>query len=139
MICYLNGEFLPAAEARISPFDRGFLFGDGVYEVLPAYGGRLFRLPHHLRRLQNNLGAVALANPYTDADWAVILSRLLAENGGGELSLYLELTRGVAPRAHAFPANTPPTVFAYADTLTPLDPLLVKSGIAAITVPDLRW
>ena len=136
---YLNGAFLPPVEARVSAFDRGFIFGDGVYEVIPVFGGRLFRLPHHLARLGNSLREIRMTNPLPAAEWQRVFERLVEIQGGGELSIYLQITRGVAPRDHAFPPNLAPTVFAYAAPLKYPPAEEVERGIAAITAPDIRW
>ena len=120
-------------------FDRGFIFGDGVYEVIPVFGGRLFRLPHHLARLDNSLREIRLANPLKPGVWQALFERLVQEQGGGELSIYLQITRGVAPRDHAFPPNVTPTVFAYAPPLKYPPAEEIERGIAAITAPDIRW
>ena len=136
---YLNGAFLPPAEARVSAFDRGFVFGDGVYEVIPVFGGRLFRLPHHLARLDNSLREIRMTNPLPAAEWQRVFERLVEIQGGGELSIYLQITRGVAPRDHAFPPNLTPTVFAYATPLKYPPAEQVERGISAITAPDIRW
>jgi D-alanine transaminase len=135
---YLNGVFLPLAEAKVSVLDRGFIFGDGIYEVIPVYGGRLFRLPHHLQRLDQSLAAIRLANPLTHPQWQHLLEELVVRNGGGDQSLYLQLTRGVADRDLRLPADTPPTVFAMS---TPIEtpPGARPAGIKAITVEDIRW
>jgi D-alanine transaminase len=139
-IAYLNGEFLPREKACVPVMDRGFLFGDGVYEVIPVYAGRLFRRPHHLKRLQNSLDAVRIANPMTVEDWTAMLEELVARNGGGDQSLYLQVTRGVAPRRdHAFPDETRPTVFAMSTQSAPPAASDRTQGIAAITLPDIRW
>ncbi len=138
-IVYLNGRFLPQDQAFVPVMDRGFIFGDGVYEVIPVYGGRLFRLEEHLQRLDNSLAGIRLANPYSHAQWAEVLQQLVAENGGGNQSLYLQLTRGQAPRDHAFPADTPPTVFASTSPLKPMPEATLKNGIQAITLEDIRW
>jgi len=135
---YLNGDYLPAAEARISVLDRGFIFGDGIYEVIPVYGGRLFRLAHHLERLDHSLDGIRLANPLSHQRWQAILEELVRRNGGGDQSLYLQLTRGVADRDHRFPVGTEPTVFAMSTPLEPVDPELL-AGVAAMTVEDIRW
>lgn len=135
---YLNGEFLPPDQARVSVFDRGFIFGDGVYEVIPVFGGRLFRLPHHLSRLDASLGAIRLRNPHTQQEWNDIFTRLLAA-GSGDQSIYLQITRGVAPRDHAFPPNITPTVFAYAQPLKYSPPEQLAQGVAAVTAADIRW
>ncbi|BAV32526.1 cytochrome C550 [Sulfuricaulis limicola] len=135
---YLNGEFLPPDQARVSVFDRGFIFGDGVYEVIPVFGGRLFRLSHHLARLDASLSAIRLRNPHTPMEWNDIFTRLLAA-GSGDQSIYLQVTRGVAPRDHAFPPNITPTVFAYAQPLKYSPPEHLAQGVAAVTTADIRW
>ena len=116
-IVHLNGEFLPIEQAKVSVLDRGFLFGDGVYEVIPVYGGHLFRLDQHLHRLEHSLAAIRLHNPHSHDRWRDILNDLVQRNGGGDQSLYLQITRGVAPRLLAFPADNAPTVFAMSTTL----------------------
>lgn len=138
-IVYLNGSFLPLHEAHVSVLDRGFLFGDGVYEVIPVYGGRAFRLEHHLARLDHSLQGVRLGNPFDHAQWSDVLTALIRHNGGGDQSLYLQVTRGVAPRRdHAFPARVQPTVFAMSTPLS--EPgAAVQNGITAVTVDDIRW
>ena len=139
-IVYLNGLFLPADEARVSALDRGFLFGDGVYEVIPAYGGRLFRVGAHLDRLDQSLEGIRMANPLGHAQWSAVLRELVARNGGGDRSIYLQVTRGAAPRDHAFPAEATPTVFAMTTELPSHAPdALHSSGVEAITVEDIRW
>ena len=138
LIVYLNGEFLPAAEARISVLDRGFIFGDGIYEVIPVYGGRLFRLAHHLERLDHSLDCIRLANPMSHKHWQDVLEELVKRNGGGDQSLYLQITRGVAERDHSFPPDTEPTVFALSKPLEPVS-LELHGGISALTVEDIRW
>lgn len=135
---YLNGQFLPPDQARVSVFDRGFIFGDGVYEVIPVFGGRLFRLSHHLSRLETSLAAIRLRNPHTQRQWNDIFTRLLAA-GSGDQSIYLQVTRGVAPRDHAFPPNITPTVFAYAQPLKYSPPEQLARGVAAVTAADIRW
>lgn len=137
-IVYLNGEFLPADEAKISVFDRGFIFGDGVYEVIPVYGGRLFRLSNHLDRLDHSLENIRLANPLDHHYWKAILEELVQRNGGADQSLYLQITRGVAERDHGFPPGSEPTVFAMSKPVSEPTPDL-REGISAITVEDIRW
>jgi D-alanine transaminase len=139
---FLNDQFLPAGEARVSVFDRGFMFGDGVYEVIPVYGRRLFRLPHHLQRLDASLAAIGLAQPLSHARWSEVLARLVRDGtagGDGDMSVYLQVTRGVAPRDHAYPKDVPPTVLAYAQALSYPEPAQVSRGVAAVTVVDPRW
>ena len=138
-VVYLNGEFLPPDQAQVSVFDRGFVFGDGVYEVIPVFGGRLFRLPQHVQRLENSLAAIRLRNPHRIEEWTKIFLRLIADNGGGDLSIYLQITRGVAPRDHAFPPNIAPTVFAFAQPLKYAPPEQLAAGVAAIITADIRW
>lgn len=136
---YLNGEFIPSDEAKVSVFDRGFIFGDGVYEVIPVFGGRMFRLPHHLARLEASLTAIQLRNPHTARQWNDIFTRLSANNGTVDQSVYLQITRGVAARDHAFPPNISPTVFAYASPLNYPPAEQLAKGVAAITTADNRW
>lgn len=136
---YLNGEFVRPELAMISPLDRGFIFGDGVYEVIPVFGGRLFRLPHHLQRLRNSLAAIDVVVPLSSEQWRQVLQRLVDEAGGGDQSLYLQVTRGVAPRNHAFPENTKPTVFAYTQRKVFAPKSAQQSGAAVITAADIRW
>jgi D-alanine transaminase len=133
-IIYLNGEFVPLNEAKVSVMDRGFLFGDGVYEVIPVYGGRPFRLEEHLRRLKNSLQGIRMESPLTDAAWKEVFNRLI--DGKPDQSIYLQVTRGAAPkRDHALPEETEPTVFVMC---TPIAPIPVD-GVRAITVEDIRW
>ncbi len=138
-VVYLNGEFQPADQAKVSVFDRGFLFGDGVYEVIPAYNRRLFRLDEHLERLQHSLDEIRLKNPYSTAQWKACLEALIQKNTFSELSVYLQVTRGVAARDHAFPQQVQPTVFAMANEMVPLNPVYYEQGVAAITLNDNRW
>jgi len=136
---YLNGEFLASDQAKISVFDRGFLLGDGVYEVIPVYAGRSFQLMGHLRRLQSSLGGVRMQNPMSDTDWTNMISTLIEKNGGGDQSVYLQVTRGVAPRDHVFPTGVKPTAFAMSNPLQAVPEKYKQQGIAAITLPDIRW
>jgi D-alanine transaminase len=139
-LVYLNGAFLPPAEARVSVMDRGFLFGDGVYEVIPAYSGRPFRLEEHLRRLDNSLAAIRMRPPHTQQEWQNILVRLVANDREADLSLYLQVTRGAAPsRDHAIPADITPCVFAMATPIGPPPGDVTQRGIAAIVRDDIRW
>ncbi len=132
---YINGEFLPLAEISISPLDRGFVFGDGVYEVIPVYGGQPFRLESHLQRLDNSLDAIRLANPYPHTQWHILLDQLIEKNQSGNQSLYIQITRGIAERDHAFPASNAATVFAMSKPL----PVSQQAPIKAITLEDIRW
>lgn len=137
---YLNGVFLPLEDAKVSAMDRGFLFGDGVYEVIPSYGGHLLRVTHHLKRLQNSLDAVRIPNPLTPGEWTSILKKLIAENDGTDQSLYLQVTRGAAAkRDHAFPKDLVPTVFAMSAPLSASFDIRNEPGVKAITLDDTRW
>jgi D-alanine transaminase len=139
-LCYLNGTFQPLEQAAVSPMDRGFLFGDGVYEVIPVYSRRPFRLAEHLGRLQRSLDAIRLPNPLTAAQWHTVVSRLVAEFDADDCSILLQVTRGpMAVRNHAFPATIKPTVFCLAEKLhTPPDEQRTQ-GIRAISTTDIRW
>jgi len=134
-IVYLNGQFLPIGEAKVSVLDRGFLFGDGVYEVIPVYGGKPFRLEEHLRRLDNSLAGIRMTTPLSAAQWAELFARLI--QGEEDQSIYLQITRGApAKRDHAFPKEpVAPTVFALCSPIAPIP----ASGVGAITVADIRW
>ncbi len=139
-ICYLNGAYMPLREARISPLDRGFLFADSVYEVLPAFAGRMFRLKEHLNRLARSLREIELAVPHTREQWCEILQELIRRNGSIDMYLYLQVTRGIEyGRNHAFPLDPTPSVFAMASPLPVLQPALRTTGLSAITVEDFRW
>lgn len=139
-IVYLNGNFMPMEEARVPVLDRGFIFGDGVYEVIPVYAGRAFRLTPHLQRLQNSLDAIQLGNPFSQGEWKKLIDQLLEKNGGGDLSVYFQLTRGVAPRDHGFPDDSiKATVFMMTTPLKPMPEKIKQSGIKAITLADNRW
>ena len=140
MTVYLNGQFLPVTEAKISVLDRGFIFGDGVYEVIPVYSRHIFRLPEHLQRLSNSLNSIKLTNPHSDAEWEKIIRELVARNEPQDQYLYLHITRGVANRDHAFPnPPVPPTVFLMSNPLNTPPVTLLQSGISAITTQDNRW
>ena len=138
-IAYLNGEFLPLDQARVSVLDRGFIFGDGVYEVIPVYSRRPFRLPGHLARLQLSLDATRLANPMTDAEWSGLINDLIARHGAEDQSVYLQVTRGVAKRDHAFPKESKQTVFMMSSPLSTPAKDLVDNGVPCITAVDYRW
>lgn len=135
-IVYLNGEYLPLANAKVSVMDRGFLFGDGVYEVIPAYAGRLFRLENHLERLDNSLNSIRLKNPFDHAQWRALLTPLL--KASDDQSVYLQVTRGAASkRDHGFPNDVAPTVFAMVSGINPYADH--DNGVKAISMEDSRW
>ena len=140
MTVYLNGQFMPIEEARIPVLDRGFIFGDGVYEVIPVYSRHAFRLAEHLKRLQHSLDGIRLPNPHGEAEWTRIINELIACNEAEDQYLYLHITRGIAKRDHAFPKPpVAPTVFMMSSPLPAPPAELLQSGIACITAPDNRW
>ena len=138
-IVYLNGEFLPIEEARVPVLDRGFIFGDGVYEVIPVYSRHPFRLQEHLRRLQQSLDGIRIANPYPLDTWARLVIDLIARNAPEDQSVYLHVTRGVAPRDHAFPKQATPTVFMMSNPLLTPPREQIEQGIALVSAQDNRW
>ncbi len=138
-IIYLNGEFMPLEEARIPVLDRGFIFGDGVYEVIPVYSRHPFRLVEHLKRLQRSLDGIRLPNPLTDAEWTKLMHDIVARNQGDDQSVYLQVTRGVAKRAHEFPQGVKPTVFLMSGPLVTPPREQVEHGVACVTAADFRW
>ncbi|HHI77562.1 MAG TPA: D-amino acid aminotransferase [Gammaproteobacteria bacterium] len=137
---YLDGEFLPRDAACVPVTDRGLLFGDSVYEVIPAYGGVPFRLEQHLDRLERSLTAIRMSNPLTRAEWERVIGELCRDCGGADRSVYLQVTRGAYPtRAHRIPESVQPSVIAFTAPIPERDPRIPREGIAAITVPDIRW
>ncbi len=137
---YLNGEFLAPENACISVMDRGFLFGDGVYEVIPAYGGHPFRLQGHLQRLENSLLAIRMQPPLTHAEWSEILDKLLSQLPGQDQQIYLQVTRGAYnKRLHSIPEQVNPTVLALTSKLGERDPDIGIRGVSAVTIEDIRW
>lgn len=138
--CYLNGEYLPLAEARISPLDRGFLYGDGAYEVMPVYGGRPFRLEAHCARLVRSLGEIRMSDPLSRPQWCDLFETLIARNGGGDQYIYWQVTRGAERgRNHAPLPDIPRTVFAFCAPLPVVSPALLESGVTCVTAEDTRW
>jgi D-alanine transaminase len=139
-VCLLNGAFLPLQQARISPLDRAFLFGDAVYEVVPVYGSRPFRLREHLKRLDRSLEGIRMAPVMSHDAWAKLLLDLTARNDARDAYLYLQVTRGAENgRNHAWPPDLKPTIFAYCTELEPLAAGVLERGVAAVTAEDLRW
>ena len=136
---YLNGEYLPLEQACVPVLDRGFIFGDGVYEVIPVYNRNVFRLEHHLQRLKNSMQAVRLDNPHTDKEWSEIISNVIEQNDGGDQSIYLQVTRGVASRDHRFPGDVTPTVFVMSNLFVMVPREQLEHGVSAITLEDIRW
>jgi len=136
---FLNGEILPIEQAKIPVLDRGFIFGDGIYELVPVYSRVPFRLEEHLTRLERSLGEVRIKNPYTRAQWRDVIQRLIAAQPFEDQGLYFQVTRGVAKRDHAFPQGVEPTVFAMSNPLVSPPAALVERGAAARSAEDFRW
>ena len=136
---YLNGEFMPLDEARVPVLDRGFIFGDGVYEVVPVYSRHPFRLAEHLKRLQHSLDGIRLVNPLSDTEWMRLTHELIARNAGDDQSIYYQVTRGAAKRAHEFPKIVQPTVFMMSNALVTPPRDQIEKGVACITATDFRW
>ncbi|MFZ5510586.1 MAG: D-amino acid aminotransferase [Pseudomonadota bacterium] len=137
---YLNGSYMPRDEAKVSVMDRGFLFGDGVYEVIPVYSRRPFRLAEHLRRLQHSLDGIRLRNPHSEAQWGELIARVIATAPEEDQSVYLQVTRGAdSKRDHAFPLRVEPTVFIMSSPLFTPPAEQRSQGIATISSADYRW
>jgi D-alanine transaminase len=139
MTVYLNGQFLPIEDAKISVLDRGFIYGDGVYELVPAYDRRPYRLPQHLRRLQHSLDGIRLANPHDNVQWEALLREMIARQAFADQAVYLQVTRGVAKRDHAFPKGITPTVFMMSNPLPIPTQEQIERGVAVVTAEDERW
>ncbi|MEI6734815.1 MAG: D-amino acid aminotransferase [Comamonadaceae bacterium] len=145
--CYLNGEFSTLPDAKISVMDRGFIFGDGVYEVVPVYGGEPFRLKHHMARLDRSLAELRIANPMTPTQWADTIQKLIlayAESTGAKAEstdqlIYIQITRGVAMRDHVMPSDITPTVFIMTNVMKPPSQAQREQGVACVTANDFRW
>lgn len=145
--CYLNGEITPLNEAKISVMDRGFIFGDGIYEVAPVYGGRLFRFAEHMARLERSLKEMRIANPLTREEWEAIARKLMkaqAESISADITglsqlVYIQITRGVAMRDHVMPQDINPTVFVMANTVKLPTEAQRRDGVACVTADDFRW
>ena len=138
-IVLLNGEFLPLGEAKVSVLDRGFIFGDGVYELIPVYAGEPFRMAHHLARLQRSLDGIGLPNPHSDAQWEALVRALIGRQPFANQGVYFQVTRGVAKRDHTFPKDTVPTVFMMSNPLATPALEVVEQGVAVVTAEDNRW
>ncbi|MBL8380549.1 MAG: D-amino acid aminotransferase [Burkholderiales bacterium] len=136
---YLNGRWMPIEEASIPVLDRGFIFGDGVYEVVPVYGRKPFRLEGHLARLEASLKAIAIANPHTREEWRALVAEIIARQPFDNQGVYFQVTRGVARRDHAFPRNAKPTVFMMSNPLATPSAETYAKGVACVTAVDNRW
>jgi D-alanine transaminase len=138
-LCLLNGEYQPLAQARIPVLDRGFIFGDGIYEVVPVYGRRLFRFDEHMARLSRSLAKVRIPNPYTREEWLAHCRHLMAARPEEDQVVYIQVTRGVAPRDHVMPQGITPTVFMMSNPMKPPSPEQRHKGVACVTARDFRW
>jgi D-alanine transaminase len=139
-VSYLNGAFLPLREARISPLDRGFLYSDGAYELMPVYGGRPFRFAAHAARLTRSLNEIRMEDPHTRQEWHDLLSTLITRNGGGDQYVYWQVTRGAEfGRNHAPLPEIPRTVFAFCAPLPAASQATLDNGVSCVTAADTRW
>ena len=138
-LVYLNGSFTPLSEAKVSVLDRGFIFGDGIYEVIPVYTGKMFRSDQHMARLFRSLAAIGIPNPHTKEDWLNLLTQVMEAQSSADQMLYVQVTRGVAKRGHAFPLEMVPTVFIMSNPLTPIAQETRAKGVSCITMEDQRW
>lgn len=139
-LCHLDGVWLPLSQARIPVMDRGFLFADAVYEVIPVYAGTAFALDAHLQRLERSLRAVRIANPHARDGWKRLIEELVERNGGGDKAVYVQVSRGVETRRdHAYQETTRATVFATASALSPVPKETLKQGLSAVRLEDFRW
>jgi D-alanine transaminase len=136
---FLNGKLIPMEEARIPVLDRGFIFGDGIYELVPVYSRVPFRLDEHLARLERSLGEVKIRNPYTRAQWRQHIFALIDAQAFDDQGIYFQVTRGVAKRDHAFPKNAEPTVFIMSNPLVNPPKEQVDNGASAMSAADYRW
>lgn len=137
--CYLNGEYSRVSEAKVSVLDRGFIFGDGVYDVAPVYGRRIFRFDEHIARLTRSLAKIRIANPHTRDEWLALVRALVEREPAEDQVVYLQVTRGVAPRDHVMPTGIAPTVFAMTNPMKPPTAEQRHHGVACITARDFRW
>ena len=138
-VCYLNGEFLPLNEAKISVLDRGFIFGDAIYEVIPVYRRKPLRLAEHLVRLRRSLEQVRIPSPHTDNEWATLISELISRSDSADQGVYLQISRGVAKRDFGLPQGITPTVFMLSTPLIGPSPQQLEQGVAAVSMTDFRW
>ena len=138
-LCYLDGEYTPLRDAKVSVLDRGFIFGDGVYEVVPVYEGRPFCFEEHMARLDRSLAELQIDNPLTLDQWRDITMRLAAPGGALPQTVYYQVTRGVALRDHAMPKGLMPTVFAMVSPMKPVPDAVRAAGVSCVTAADFRW
>lgn len=138
-LVYLNGEFQSLSEARIPVLDRGFIFGDGIYEVIPVYGRKMFRAKQHMARLFRSLDAIGIPNPHSEENWMALIQKVMDAHPSDDQMVYLQVTRGVAKRAHAFPKEVTPTVFIMTNPLVLPSAQVRANGVACVTMEDRRW
>ena len=138
-IVYLNGKFLPIDEATVSVLDRGFIYGDGVYELIPVYHRKSYRLPQHLTRLQHSLDRIRLPNPHSASEWEAIVAGVIERQPFDNQGVYFQVTRGVAKRDHTFPKDVPATVFMMSNPLATPTQDVIDNGVACVTANDERW
>ncbi|NYT84291.1 D-amino acid aminotransferase [Pollutimonas harenae] len=138
-IVYLNGDYVRLGDAKVSVLDRGFIFGDGIYDVVPAYNGKPFRMDGHLARLERSLAAIDIKVDLKRADWEALVLDLLKRSGLGDCMVYIQVTRGVAKRDHGFPANTPATIFCMVSPFARPGAAAREQGLSAVGIPDVRW
>lgn len=136
---FLNGKYLPLEECTVSVLDRGFIFGDGIYELLTVYKNNPFYLAQHLERLQRSLSETKIENPYTEEEWKQLINNLIQQSDHDDLAIYIQVTRGIAPRDHFFPKTAQPTVFAMANSLPLVPKGQLEKGVDLITSEDIRW
>ncbi|WP_093386656.1 D-amino acid aminotransferase [Variovorax sp. OV329] len=138
-LCYLNGEYTPLNQAKVSVLDRGFIFGDGIYDVVPVYGRKLFRFEQHLARLDRNLGKLRIANPHSAEEWLERCRKLIAAHASEDQMIYIQVSRGVAVRDHVMPKDIEPTVFIMVSAMKRPGAQTVREGVACVTAEDFRW
>jgi D-alanine transaminase len=138
-LCYLNGEFTPLNQAKVSVLDRGFIFGDGIYEVVPVYGRKVFRFDEHMARLERSLAKVRITNPRSSSEWLALFRKLIATHVSDDQLVYLQITRGVALRDHVMPSDIAPTVFMMTNPMKPPTAEMRHQGVACVTARDFRW
>ncbi len=138
-LCHLNGRMLPLCDAKVSVLDRGFIFGDGIYEVVPVYGRRLFRFDEHMARMGRSLGKLRIANPHERDGWLALARELVAAQPADDQLVYIQITRGIALRDHVMPQGIAPTVFAMTSAMKPPSAEMRHHGVACVTARDFRW
>ncbi|MFZ6759521.1 D-amino acid aminotransferase [Undibacterium sp. Ji50W] len=138
-LVYLNGEMTPLSEAKIPVLDRGFIFGDGIYEVIPVYQRKMFRADQHLARLFRSLASIGINNPHSKEEWLALITKVMAAHEADDQMVYLQVTRGVAKRAHAFPKDVTPTVFIMTNPIVLPTAAARENGVACVSMEDKRW